>query len=178
MRDLEGRDLRPTEGPTIAITCTGEGHGRAVLARLVRMPRWDGAGYYWGRLTDMTDREARAWQAMEPGDGAQTPRDYRAPAGDGFYWLRDGARVSDPREARIISNAYHHASGEHRQGPPVPGVLEGVSRRFELLPCQCGKGGGIRAAAGPVEAVLERAYESGAADLDIGLFRKAIQRVR
>lgn len=162
----------------IEVTCTSERHGRAVLARLVRKPRWDGAGHYWVRLADMTDREARAWQAMEPGDGSQTPRDYRSPSSDGFYWLRDGARVVDPREARIISNALHHGRGEHRQGPPAAGVLEGVARRFELEPCKCGKGGGIRAAARPVEMVLERALDAGVTEVDIALFRDAIQRVR
>lgn len=161
----------------MAITCTGEGHGRAVLAQLVCQPRWDGRGVYWSKLTEMTDKEARAWQAWEPGDEPRMPREYREPRGDGFYWLRNGERVTDHREARLIDNAYHHGSGWLRKGPPEPGILDGVTRRFELYPCRCGHGGGIRAASDSVEDVLNRGLEAGVADLDIALFRKAIQRV-
>lgn len=177
VRDTEGRELRPAEGPTVEITCTNERHGRAVLARLVRMPRWDGAGHYWGMLTRMTDREARAWQAMEPGDGSQTPRAYRERGGDGFYWERNGERVTEPREARLISNAYHHASGEYRQGPPVPGILDGAERWFTLSPCRCGRGGSWRAEAGRVHAVLEAVHAAGRSDLEVTTFRAAVRRV-
>lgn len=176
-RDITGRDLRPTEGPVVEIACTTPGHGRAVIARLVCMPRWDGAGSYWGKLTEMTDKEAKAWQAWAPGDPARMPREYREPRGDGFYWLRDGKRVTDHREARIISNAFHHGAGEHRRGKPVPGILDGVVRKFELYPCRCGKGGGIRAAAAPVEEVLNRGLASDVDAYDMARFRSAIQRV-
>lgn len=171
------RALRPTAGSEVEITCTTEEHGRAVLARLVRLPRWDGAGYYWGKLTEMTDREARAWQEMEPGDGSQMPRAYREPRGDGFYWRRDGVRVTDPREARLISNAAHHGSGEHRRGEPVPGILDGVERRFELRACRCGRGGQIRAAAATVEAALELGHVSAASEYDVVGFRRAIGKI-
>lgn len=176
-RNIEGRDLRFPGGPVVEVTCTGERHGRAVLARLVCLPRWDGGGNYWAKLTDMTDREARAWQAWEPGDESRLPREYREPRGDGFYWLRDGRRVTDPREARIISAAFHHGAGEHRRGKPVPGILDGVVRRFELYPCRCGKGGGIRATAAQAEEVLNRGIAADVDSYDMALFRGAIRHV-
>lgn len=161
----------------VIISCTTEQHGRAVLARLVRLRRWDGQGFYWGKLTDMSARESRAWDAAEPGDGSQLPRRYRELRGDGFYWLRNGERVTDPREARLISNAYHHGAGEYRQGKPVPGILDGVVRRFELAPCKCGRGGRVRARAATVEAALELGQESGAAEYDVVGFRKVVERM-
>lgn len=172
-----GGAQRPSARSEVEITCTTEQHGRAVLMRLVRMPRWDGAGYYWGKLSEMSNREARAWQAMEPGDGSQMPRAVREPRGDGFYWRRDGVKVTDPRETRLISNASHHGSGEHRRGEPVPGILDGVERRFELYACRCGKGGQIRARAEAVEAVLERGHLSDASAYSVVGFRRAIEAV-
>lgn len=161
----------------VVISCTAEQHGRAILARLVRLRRWDGGGFYWARLADMTARESRAWDAAEPGDGSQLPRRYRELRGDGFYWLRDGQRVTDPREARLISSAFHHGAGEHRRGEPVTGILDGVERRFELAPCKCGRGGRVRARAATVEAVLELGQESGAAEYDVVGFRKVVERM-
>lgn len=161
----------------VIISCTTEQHGRAILARLVRLRRWDGNGFYWARLADMTAREARAWDAAEPGDGSQLPRRYRELRGDGFYWLRDGQRVTDPREARLISNAYHHGAGEYRRGEPMPGILDGAERRFELAPCKCGRGGRVRARAATVEAALELGQESGAAEYDVVGFRKVVERM-
>lgn len=177
VRDVSGRKLWPTEGQVVKVVCANESHGRLVVARLLQARRWDGQGFYWVKATRMTAKEARAYQAAEPGDGSQMPRGYREPTGDGFYWRRDGDRVTDAREARIISAAAHHASGENRTGPPVPGILEGIDRRFELNPCECGRGGTLRAPASAVEDVLNRLVSAGIDEVDVQTFRKAVASV-
>ena len=175
--DTTERNLFPTEGPVVEIVCSAGSHGRAVLARLTVMKRWDRQGVYWGKLMRMSLDEARAWQAMRPGDGSQMPREYRHPRGDGFYWLRNGERVTDNHEARLINNAFHHGAGWLRQGLPEPGILDGIERRFELFPCRCGRGGRVRAAASAVEEVLNRGLEAGVVAYEVQVFREAIRRV-
>lgn len=140
--------------------------------------RWDGAGRYWTTPVPMSIRERERWEDGEGLPGRdRNPRAMREKRQNGFYWLRDGKPVTDERNAKLISNAYFHNAGPLRQGPPIEGILDGVTRHFESRRCSCGAGG-IRARGDVVEGVLDALAAGGVVDVSLEFFRRAIETHR
>lgn len=170
----------PEPAIEITIVCSRPAHahmglkGEMRIMRLRREERWDGSGgHYWVTATQMSKREQSGWQAKEPGDGSQMPRRYRE-GQNGFRWLRHGEPVDQGAEGRAISNAMFHNAGPGRAGAPREGVLDGVTRHFELPRCRCGAAG-LRKAAAPVELVLDLLTERGRTSVGLDDFRALVR---
>jgi hypothetical protein len=166
--------------PVIRVVCRGAKHAASkTLAELKREDCWDGSGrHYWVRLSRMTNKERALWEQSEPAPGAPMPGDYRdARPGVGFAWLRHGEPVS-VSEGYAIGQAYHHGSRSARTGTPEPGILDGVTRVFELPSCQCGAPGVPTVPGDVVERVLDEIHARGLEAVPLATFRAALIATR
>lgn len=145
-------------------------HGLSVVKDFARTDN----GTIWLDDVRATARENRRMDAAREGERNVRPAAFYSPSLDpsGFYWLRDGVRVtgSDAAGLHMIFTA------RLSRGPrPAAEILDGVTRHLDLA-CRCGQRLSCDGDTGSM--ALDALAATDAAQVELGTLRRIVAKVR